>query len=125
MLKLELNKIPQFFLAGLFSTSIHYSVLFSLFELMKLEIVLATSIGALCGAIVNYLINYFYTFDSQRKHTRSAATFFLVAGVGLGINASIVAFGFHVLLLPALLAQLLATLLTFFWNYLAHQRWTF
>jgi len=125
MFKFNLKNVPRFFIAGLLATAVHYSVLFTLFNGFKLEIILSTSIGALCGAIVNYLINYFYTFGSQRKHAHAAGTFFLVAGTGLILNASIVGLMFHLLALPALPAQLSATLITFAWNYLAHQRWTF
>ncbi len=125
MFTINLQNVPRFFIAGALSTAMHYAVLFGLFNGLGVELVLATSFGALAGAIVNYYINYFYTFNSQRQHMRSVGTFVLVVGMGLLINGSVVGLAFHVLGMPALFAQLSATLITFFWNYLAHQRWTF
>jgi len=121
----NIHKISKFFAAGLLATSAHYAVLFILFDGMGIELVVATSIGALMGGIVNYLINYFYTFDSQRRHLLAGGTFFLVASTGLALNALVVMLAFHLLALTALVAQLSATLIAFAWNYLAHRRWTF
>ncbi|VAW66115.1 hypothetical protein MNBD_GAMMA08-2380 [hydrothermal vent metagenome] len=118
-------KVPKFFFVGLVSTASHYVVLYILFMWFKVELVLATSFGALVGAAVNYLLNYFYTFDSQRKHFRAARVFILVVGIGMSINALIVWLVFHQLSQTALLSQISATLITFIWNYLAHKRWTF
>ncbi len=81
--------------------------------------------GAAAGAMANYLINYFYTFSSQRKHRRALRVFILVVSIGLLLNAGVVALAFHYLFLPVLISQILATTVTFLWNYQAHQRWTF
>jgi len=125
MFKLDFSNVPRFFVAGALATSVHYTILFGLYNFLDVALVLATSVGALCGAIVNYLINYFYTFDSQRRHVSALSVFFMVAGTGMLINALIVAIVFHSLALPALVAQITATTMTFAWNYQAHQHWTF
>jgi putative flippase GtrA len=125
MLNINLQNIPRFFFAGMLSTATHYTILFGLFNGLGMELVLATSFGALGGAIVNYFINYFYTFNSQRQHARAAGSFILVVSSGLLLNAIIVGLTFHLLEMPALLAQISATIVTFAWNYQAHQRWTF
>jgi len=102
-------KVPKFFFVGLLSTASHYIVLYILFTWFNIELVLATSFGALVGAVVNYLLNYFYTFDSQRRHFRAARVFVLVVCIGMLINASIVWLVFHPFSQSALLSQISAT----------------
>jgi len=125
MFNINLQKIPKFFFAGLLATATHYAVLFGLFNSLNIDLVLATSIGAIAGAMVNYFINYFYTFDSQRRHWLAVQSFLLVVSTGLLINAIVVGLVFHLLGQTAVIAQLTATMVTFAWNFQAHQRWTF
>lgn len=117
--------ISMFSLAGVLSTVIHYSILFILIKKSDVEPVIATCFGALSGGIVNYYINYSYTFKSHHEHVRTIVIFFFVAVVGLAINAAVMAIAFHLLSVSILLSQLLATALSFIWNFSSHKRWTF
>ncbi|HED34430.1 MAG TPA: GtrA family protein [Gammaproteobacteria bacterium] len=125
MFDTNMKDIPRFFVAGVLSTATHYAVLFGLYNDLNIELVLASSFGALAGAIVNYFINYFYTFNSHRRHVYAVGSFILVVSSGMLLNALVVGLTFHLLGMPALLAQLCASLIAFSWNYQAHQRWTF
>lgn len=121
----KFNKIPRFLFAGLLATSAHYAVMFVLFKPLEIELVIATSVGAVTGAIVNYFINYFYTFNCKRDHRQAMGNFILVVSAGMLINAAVVALIFHWLTLSPIIAQIFASILVFVWNYLAHQHWTF
>ena len=125
MFKYDLKYLYKYFIAGVLATLLHYIILFSLHNGLNIDILLATTMGALAGAVLNYFINYFYTFDSQRTHIFAGSSFILITCIGLAINAIVVSLVFYLLALSAITAQVSATLITFTWNYQANRRWTY
>lgn len=113
-----------FALVGAIGTMVHYGVLFAGVDLLGWAPVLATTAGAICGAIVNYILNYHVTFKSKRAHAAASPRFFAIAGVGVLINGAIVGLavraGLHYLL-----AQIIATGVVLVFGYLANRAWTF
>jgi putative flippase GtrA len=63
-----LHKLIAFGVVGIVGTSTHYLLLISFVEVADLDPVVATSIGFVGGAAVNYLLNYRYTFRSAKSH---------------------------------------------------------
>lgn len=113
----------KFALVGLFGTSVHYSVLYTLVELLGFEPVPASGCGALAGLIVNYVLNYKFTFNSSRQHVETFPKFALIGFVGMGFNLALMW-----ALTPRfyyLYAQIFTTLLVLFWNFIANVIWTF
>lgn len=119
--------LPQFVrfgTVGAVGTAAHYGVLFALVEGCAASVVLATSVGALLGAVINYLLNYRFTFASVRPHQEVLPRFMLIAAAGLVLNAAIMA------VLPRvglyyLVAQVLATGAVLTFNFAANRLWTF
>ena len=114
----------RFTLVGGVATAIQYAVLVLLVRAGRLDPTAASSIGFAVSAVVNYLLNYRFTFRSDRPHGPAAAKFALLAGAGLLINAAIM----HLLvgiLMPYLLAQVCATLVVLLWNFIGNSMWTF
>lgn len=110
---------------GVIGTGAHYTVLIILVELFSADVVAASTVGFICGAAVNYVLNYKITFKSQKRHFEAFVKFFSVALVGAGLNALIMDLGRDHLPLNYLFVQLLATGLVLFWNYGANRLWTF
>lgn len=125
MFKYDLKYLYKYLIAGMLATLLHYIILFSLHNGFNINILLATSTGAFAGAVLNYFINYFYTFDSQRTHILASSSFILITCIGLALNAIVVSLAFYLLTLSAIAAQISATLVTFAWNYQANKRWTY
>jgi putative flippase GtrA len=76
------------------------------------------------SAAANYLLNYHFTFESERPHGPAAARFALLAGAGLLLNAIIM----HVLVgagVHYLIAQVCATAVVLLWNFIGNSLWTF
>src|SRR4030065_705316 len=94
---------------GVIGTAAHYLTLITLVQLTGLNAVLASSTGAVAGAIVNYILNYYYTFQSKKRHHEAAVKFFTVAGVGFILNGLIMQWGTVGLGFHYLIAQLVAT----------------
>ena len=114
----------RFSLVGGIATAIQYALLILLVHGFGMAPTPASSIGFVLSAGVNYLLNHRFTFRSDRPHAAAAAKFGLLAGIGLLINAAImhlmIAGGVHYLL-----AQVGATGVVLFWNFLGNSVWTF
>ena len=120
----HLSRFVRFVLVGGVATAIQYAILILLVRGLGMAPTPASSIGFALSAVVNYLLNYRFTFQSNRPHAPAAAKFALLAGAGLLINTAImhllVAAGIHYLL-----AQVCATAVVLFWNFIGNTLWTF
>jgi putative flippase GtrA len=103
----------------------HYGLLITLVQGFGFEPVRASVAGALLGALINYTLNYHFTFRSKTHHVESVTKFGLVAGFGLLWNTLLMWLGVNVLHTHYLLTQVFATVLVFFWSFGANRYWTF
>lgn len=85
----------------------------------------ASVIGFTVGAFINYLLNYHFTFKSQKSHKEAMSKFFIVAVFGAVINTILMYIGVDILHLYYLLAQVLATGTVLLWNFVVNKFWTF
>ena len=111
-------------MVGSIATAIQYALLILLVRAFDMAPTPASSIGFVLSAGVNYLLNYRFTFRSDRPHAPAAAKFGLLAGAGLLINAAImrlmIGAGVHYLI-----AQACATAVVLVWNFVGNSIWTF
>ncbi len=113
----------SFALVGVAGTLAHYSILYSLVEFYHFNPVVATGWGALAGLIVNYVLNYKLTFNSQQSHGQTFPKFLLIASLGFGLNlAMMAALTQH---LYYFYAQIVTTGVVLIWNFFANSLWTF
>ncbi|HTH58620.1 MAG TPA: GtrA family protein [Paraburkholderia sp.] len=110
---------------GAMGTAVQYLVLASLVSLQVVDAVAASCVGALAGALVNYWLNYRFTFRSTRSHRETAPRFFAVATAGLGLNGALMFVLTHWVHLPWLPAQLATTACVLVLTYTASYVWTF
>ena len=103
----------------------HYGLLIALVQGLAVDAVLASSAGALLGALINYTLNYHFTFRSTRCHSESVPRFAAIAVGGLALNALLMWAGVDWLGLHYLLAQVLTTVMVLFWSFLGNLWWTF
>lgn len=122
-LRKTLSRAGRFAAVGGVATAIQYAVLVLLIEWVGLQEVLASAVSFSLSALINYLLNYYLTFSSGVGHRQAFPRFAVVAAVGLAINT--LCFSLAVTLLPYLLAQLVATLVTLVSNFLFHQLWIY
>lgn len=120
----HLNRFVRFAAVGGIATAIQYALLVLLVRELGVAPTPASSIGFVLSAGVNYLLNYRFTFQSNRPHGPAAAKFGLLAGMGLLINAVIM----HLMIgagVHYLIAQVCATGVVLFWNFVGNTIWTF
>jgi putative flippase GtrA len=119
---------PQFLRyagAGVAGTALHYAVLVALVQLAALGAVVASTIGAIAGALVNYLLNHQFTFASDKAHGHALPRFALVAGAGIALNAIVLAAMLAFVTAQYLVAQVAATGAVLVAGFLANRTWTF
>jgi len=119
---------PQFLRyagAGAIGTALHYALLIGLVQLARLDAVVASTLGAVAGALTNYVLNHRYTFDSDRAHRHALPRFALIAASGIALNALVMAAVLAVAGPHYLIAQIIATGAVLALGYLANRAWTF
>lgn len=110
---------------GLVGTMAHYSTLLALVEWGGLTSVAGSEIGFVVGALVNYSLNYTFTFRSTASHGVALPKFMTVAAVGFCLNALCMMAGTRWTPLHYLIVQVLATGAVLFWGFAANSLWTF
>lgn len=115
----------QFAAVGLCGTAVHYATLWAGVEWLGMSAVIASATGYVLGSIVNYLLNYFFTFDSKKSHVEAASKYYAVIGVGWCINTALMALFVNVLQLNYWLAQVITTGIGLIWNFLGSRFWAF
>ncbi|MDG2273479.1 MAG: GtrA family protein [Halioglobus sp.] len=123
-----MNIFREFFAfggVGAIATSLQYLIFIALTELLAVDPVVASTIGYISSAILNYILNYRFTFASDTPHVIAVQVFALVVTVGLTLNAGIMYALLHAFELDYIVAQVFTTGVVFLWNFFAHRRFTF
>ena len=115
----------RFATVGGITTAIQYFLLIVLVHGTGMRAVWASTAGFVVSAVCNYLLNYRFTFRSNAKHRQAIVMFFIVAGVGLALNALIMLIATEYLHIHYLLAQILSTGVVLLWNFTGNRLWTF
>jgi len=120
-----IRQFLRFAMVGVLATLTTYVVLIALVEGLGFDAVWASAWGYLSGAILNYLLNYYYTFGSSRRHAAALSRFALIILAGFLLNTAIMYGAVTVFAIHYLLAQLLAVTVVLLWSFLANRYWTF
>lgn len=120
-----LRQFVFFSAIGAVGTAGHYATLLLLVEGLSQSPILASTLGFIVGALINYILNYRFTFQSDKPHREALTKFLLVAAIGAGINTGLMALFIELLLLHYFIAQLIATAVVLLWNFLISKYWTF
>ena len=107
--------------AGAVGTAFHFGVLFATLSLMGP--VLASTLGAIVGCIVNYILARQIVFASTESYRQSFPRFVTVAIIGIAVNAAVIeAF---VGVLPIVINQTIASGIVLLLGYSLNRCWTF
>ncbi len=110
---------------GVVGTIGHYTVLIVLVQFWAVDPVIASSLGFVVGAVINYILNYHFTFQSDKQHAEALTKFLIVAAVGAGINGLIMYYGVENTNINYMVVQVFATLVVLMWNFVVNKLWTF
>src|SRR5689334_22811549 len=101
--KLSWSQFLWFTIAGAQGTLAQYIVLIAGVQGLGARAELASSIGALTGAAINFWLNHYVTFRSRASIADTAPKFFAIAAVSMSLNWALMAglvagLGLHYLL---------------------------
>lgn len=111
---------------GGLSTLLQFLLLIIIVELHILPELIASPVSYLLSSIFNYFANYHITFNSKKSHAETLPKF--IAAVALGLTSNTLLFALFLWLLGNdnyLIAQLLATGITVFLNFMVHKLWIY
>ena len=114
----------SFATVGVFGTATHYATLIAGVSL-GVDPVIASALGWSLGAVVNYSLNYRFTFRSELSHRQAAPRFALVAATGLLLNTLLMTVEVGPLGLHYLVAQTFATGTILCCNFVLSRTWAF
>ncbi|WP_282094935.1 GtrA family protein [Epibacterium ulvae] len=120
-----LRQLITFFGVGAIATTCHYAVLFALVEGAKVLPITASLCGALFGAIVSYVLNRTYTFQSTAQHRKTAPKFFVIAGLSVVLNTVLMGILTLSVGLPYPVAQVLTTGVLIVVTFSLNKVWSF
>ena len=113
---------------GAIGTAVHYLMLIVLVQGLGIGAVVASTVGFVAAAFLNYALHHQFTFASERAHHVAVPRFFAVAGAGVLLNGLVMTAILAVLpVMPFnyLIAQVVATGVVLVTGFLANRRWTF
>jgi len=119
------GKLLVFSAVGAIGATAHYLVLIVVHESLGIHPVIASAIGAIAGAFVNYLLNYHVTFESDIAHEAVMPKFYLIATVGFLFNVLIMWLMVHQYEIHYVGSQLVATGVVLAWGFVGNSIWTF
>lgn len=118
-------QIASFAWVGVLATGAHFATLALVVERDLAGPVVASSLGAVVGAIVSYVLNRMFTFESTRTHAGAVPRFMVVAVVAFILNGILMDVLVHRLGVFYLLAQAITTAITMMWTFSGYRIWAF
>ena len=110
---------------GAVGAAAHYLVLIVFHEFLDVNPVIASAMGSIVGAFVNYLLNYHVTFESDAAHGSVMPKFYLIATVGFLLNILIMWQMVRSFEIHYIGSQLVATGVVLAWGFAGNSIWTF
>lgn len=120
-----ITRFIKFTGVGAIGTAAHYATLIFFVQIIGLNVILSSSVGAIVGACVNYILNYKFTFQSNKNHHETIKKFFTIAFIGFILNGLLMSLLAEQLSIYYLLAQIITTGTVLIWNFIGNQFWTF
>ena len=116
--------VLRFLVSGGFATAVHWVTFWGLIHL-QIEAVLASSIGAFAGAVVNYFLQYFFTFKTKRLHKQALLAYIPAVSISWLLNLGLFYSLYGSLFSEPLMAQVVTTSIIMVVNFLLYKKVVF
>ena len=120
-----IRNFVSFGFVGAVATLVHYVILIVLVRLEVFGPVAASAVGFGISALLNYSLNYRFTFRSRKAHSDALPKFSLVALSGLVLNTLIMGVLIYSFAWHYLLSQFASTGIVLVWGFALNQAWSF
>ena len=109
--------------AGVIGTACHYTIMVVLLQAGIFHVVQASTVGAVAGGVINYLLAHRQVFRSTVEHRIAALRFTIVAILGIGLNAAVL--GISAPALGAFSGQITASVAVLLCGFTLNRSWSF
>jgi putative flippase GtrA len=120
-----IRQFTRFVVVGGVATAIQYAILIACVEALGWTAAAGSGVGFVLSSIVNYSLNYRFTFRSSRAHRSAVWRFVVVSSGGLLLNVGLMALFVSHWRVPYMPAQVLVTGITLVWNFTGSACWSF
>jgi len=120
-----LHQFIRFLLTGVLATLLQYAFLEVTAGRLRWSPAVGSGLGYIAGSILSYAMNYYFTFRSDAPHMKAAPRFYMMVGIGWLLNTTTMALLADIGGWNKWVSQVLATLFTLLWNFLAARKWVF
>jgi putative flippase GtrA len=120
-----LRQFIHFAAVGLTGTAVQYVCLWIGVEYFLFNAPASSAVGYILGSVVNYLLNYFFTFGSTKSHKEAATKYFSILGIGWCINVGLMSVLVNYLNWYYWFAQIITTGIGLIWNFSGSKWWAF
>ncbi|WP_291651471.1 GtrA family protein [Clostridium sp.] len=119
-----MDKFVKFGLVGVFNTLIQI-IIFNMLRVCNFNVVVANSIGYICGMVNSYLWNNRWVFKSNSKEAITIFKFIIVNLITMIINNLLLLILVGKLGLNDTISQIIAIIFTMIINFIGNKLWTF
>lgn len=122
------GQIIRFLCCGALATLVHWMVFLFLISGLSMPSVaplLATTLGAVVGAIVNYFLQHHLAFVSQASYQQTALPYLISVLLGFALNALCFALLMQLNVFPLWLTQVLSTACVTVFNFIFYKKVVF
>ena len=116
--------VLRFLVSGGVATAVHWVTLWGLIHL-QIEAVIASSIGAFTGAVVNYFLQYFFAFKTKRLHKQAMLAYIPAVSISWLLNLGLFYSLYGSLFSEPLTAQVVTTSIIMVVNFLLYKKVVF
>ncbi len=122
---MKIPRVFKFALVGGVGTLVQYLVLTAGVELFAVNPVVSSCVGYGLGFLVNYLLNFYFTFNLKAGHRAALIRYFSLSLFGFFLNLALVYLAINIVAMHYIPGQILATAVVFLSNYVLSSRWAF
>ena len=122
--QIDHQRIVRFVVGGGSATLVHYVVM-GLLITSGVDAVVATSVGAVVGAVYNYFFQYYRVFRSERHHLQAMMRYGMTVGLYFVSNVVLFALFYRVAGMGIVISQILATAVVAVQNYFLYQKFVY
>jgi putative flippase GtrA len=115
----------KFLIAGFLSTCTQYISFFLFLSIFNINVLVATSIAYIFGSIISYIVNYYFTFNSNVSHYKSLLSFYIMVIFGGFCNASLMFIMINIFTFNLWASQIIVTAIIFVSNFFISKRFVF
>jgi putative flippase GtrA len=118
------NQLKRFIMSGGGATLLHLSSM-TLLVWLGANAIFATAFGMVLGAVVNYIFQYYYTFDSNTQHHTSIFKYCMSVALSFASNMLLFTLFYTLLHFNAFVSQFLTSALVAIQNYCIYKKFVF